>query len=113
VLAAAVRPGSLDSAIDAKSARVNDFSAFLERRTSIELIAFNGRIAAQLFATRALPHLSTRAISIPRVSLPSTSPANAGLTIEQKRRAWHNALRPYLKGAEPSSDACPMFGEPP
>ncbi len=101
VLAAAVRPGSLDAAIVPATAKPNDFAAFLERRPSIELIAFNGATAATLYVRQVLPRLPERARRIERVRLPSTSPAHAGLSLQRKCRSWHSALRPHLDADGP------------
>jgi double-stranded uracil-DNA glycosylase len=93
VLAAARRPGSLDSAIEAPSVVANDFNAFLKRYRSIELICLNGAAAATLFTRHAAPQLDPHAARVPRIRLPSTSPAHASLTFARKRAAWHKALR--------------------
>jgi double-stranded uracil-DNA glycosylase len=93
VLAAARRPGSLDSAIDAATVVTNDFNTFLARYRSIELICLNGTAAATLFTRHAVPQLDPHAARVPRVRLPSTSPAHASLTFARKRAAWHKALR--------------------
>ncbi len=93
VLAAAVRPGSLDSAIDPKSAVPNDFATFLARYRSVELIAFNGNTAARLFIRRVQPTLPRDAQRIATIALPSTSPANASIPLGRKRARWQAALR--------------------
>jgi double-stranded uracil-DNA glycosylase len=93
VLAAARRPGSLDSSIEATSVVTNDFNGFLARHRSIELICLNGTAAATLFTRHAAPQLDARAGRLPRVRLPSTSPAHASLAFARKRAAWHKALR--------------------
>jgi hypoxanthine-DNA glycosylase len=92
VLAAAVRPGSLDAAIDVSTAVPNDFAAFLSRYRTIELIALNGTAAATLFARRVAPTLPATARSLPTVALPSTSPANASLSVARKLARWRSAL---------------------
>ena len=88
-----IRPGSLDSAIDEKSAVVNDFRAFFTRHPDIERILFNGAKAEAAFLRRVLPDLDGKAVAIPRRRLPSTSPAHAGMRFEDKLAAWQTALR--------------------
>ena len=85
VLRAAQRPGSLDARIVAATAQPNDFAAFLDTQPQLQLIAFNGATAAKLFARLAAPTLQ----AAPRqVTLPSTSPAHASLSLAQKLRQW-------------------------
>ncbi len=90
------RPGSLDSRIDPGSVEVNDLGGLIRRCQQLALIAFNGARAEQEFERRVLPGLEPAASRIERVRLPSTSPAHAALGVEQKRRAWHDALGPAL-----------------
>jgi hypoxanthine-DNA glycosylase len=92
VVAAAERDGSLDSAIVASSVVVNDFAAFFARHPGIELVCFNGNTAAQLYRHRVLPTLSRAPGELPTRLLPSTSPAYATLTFEQKLARWSAAL---------------------
>jgi TDG/mug DNA glycosylase family protein len=92
VVAAAVRPGSLDAKIRRDSVEVNDFAAFLDAHPSIERICFNGATAAELFRRRVLPGLGARAPRGMHV-LPSTSPAHAGMPFAEKLHLWRCALR--------------------
>lgn len=92
----ASRPGSLDSAIDARSVRANDFRAFLERHEAVRLICFNGSTAQALFLKHALPALRTTDREIVRRRLPSTSPAHAAMRFQQKLALWREALEPFL-----------------
>jgi len=97
VLGASVRPGSMDADISIKTAEVNDFENFFSRHPSIEMIAFNGRKAEQLFGRLAvLP--SER--SVTTVSLPSTSPAYASLSKSDKVSAWRTGLSAVLANLE-------------
>lgn len=88
VLAACFREGSLDSDIDPESARANDFAGFLAAHPRIEVIHFNGQPARKLFERLVRPVLPEACRRIALVTLPSTSPANARLTLDDKRRAW-------------------------
>lgn len=92
VCAAAVRPGSLDAAILRASVVPNDFNTFLAAHPGIARIAFNGQPAARLFASAVAPGLAPEAACLPRVTLPSTSPAHAGMTPAAKCAAWRAGL---------------------
>lgn len=88
VLQACERQGSLDSAIMKEVP--NDFAEFLENHPNIKLIAFNGQKAASFFKK----HVRTNKEYI-FVILPSTSPANAGKSFEEKLKEW-KVIRNYL-----------------
>jgi hypoxanthine-DNA glycosylase len=87
VLAAATRPGSLDSSI-AADAIPNNFRAFFHIHPHIELICFNGRMAAKLYERHVMPSLTATQRAIERETLPSTSPANASFSLAQKMVRW-------------------------
>ena len=92
VLAACERPGSLDSAIRRETEIANDFGHFFRQQPAIRRILFNGQTAATLFRRHALgqwPQLGELEFR----TLPSTSPANAQRTFEEKLSAWAAALR--------------------
>lgn len=80
VLASCRRAGSLDSAI--RGAVPNAIPQLLERYPSIRKIACNGTCAMR-YLTRFFPEIAQRA-----VLLPSTSPAAAQLTFEEKLTRW-------------------------
>jgi TDG/mug DNA glycosylase family protein len=90
VLHACIRPGSLDSAIEAGSRVPNDFQSFFEQHRGIELICFNGAEAEKSYHKYVLPELNIN--SLKYVRLPSTSPAHAALSFEKKSAMWRNAL---------------------
>lgn len=94
VCAAAQRPGSLDSAIVRASVIPNDFSAFLAVHREIKLIAFNGAKAAELYRRRVLPGLPASLAAIRTEVLPSTSPAFAAMTFEEKLARWKTISLP-------------------
>ncbi|MBO9586267.1 MAG: DNA-deoxyinosine glycosylase [Flavobacterium sp.] len=75
------RVGSLDSAI--KNEIANDFEYFLETHPKIESILFNGQKAAAFF--KKYVHLTKEYQTF---TLPSTSPANAGKTFQDKLNEW-------------------------
>jgi hypoxanthine-DNA glycosylase len=94
VLAACERPGSLDRDIDPASARPNDFVAFFRAHPAITTVCCNGGTAARLFRRYVVTPGGTP--PLPLVTLPSTSPAHAGLPVAAKQRAWHRALAAAL-----------------
>ena len=85
------RPGSLDSSIDVASARANDFPGLLQRFPEIRAIFFNGATSEKYFRRLALPKLPAGS-EIELLRLPSTSPAHAGMSFEQKLAAWRRIL---------------------
>jgi hypoxanthine-DNA glycosylase len=88
VLAAAERPGSLDSSIVHASALANDFVAFYRSHPQIRFVYFNGRKAEELYGRFVLPGLSSEFAMLRYVSMPSTSPAHAGMTFAKKLERW-------------------------
>jgi len=90
-LQACCRPGSLDSNIDADSARANDFPRLLQRYPEIRAILFNGATAEKYFKQLVVPQLRDDS-DIELLRMPSTSPANAGMNFEQKLSAWQRLL---------------------
>jgi TDG/mug DNA glycosylase family protein len=93
VYAACEREGSLDSAI--RHAQLNDFPALLRRCPQLSTIAHNGgesfRHAKAVEKSLAQAGLAEQ-VTVHR--LPSTSPANASWTFEQKLTAWRAVLTP-------------------
>lgn len=81
VLQVCERKGSLDSAI--KNEVANDFEYFLKNHPKINHIFFNGQKAASFFKK----YVSLEK-DYPTTILPSTSPANAGKTFEEKLSEW-------------------------
>ena len=88
VLASSVRPGSLDAAIDTKSASPNDFATFFATHPGVKAIFFNGKAAAALYGKLVAPTLQNGSNDRRFTTLPSTSPANAAMRLEQKLAAW-------------------------
>ncbi len=91
VLASCVRKGSLDSDIRADSVVPNDLNSFLIWHPDITRIYFNGAKAEQCFLKYVHPSLGSTALTYRR--LPSTSPANAGMSYKEKLVAWQSALQ--------------------
>lgn len=89
VLQACERRGSLDSAIQEPVA--NDFEGLFAKCPELEVIVFNGKKAQQLFEkhvvkSQVLPE------GLKYIVLPSTSPANAMMSFEDKRLFWQEKL---------------------
>jgi hypoxanthine-DNA glycosylase len=83
VYAACKREGSLDSAIE--EPQLNDLASLRQRAPQLAAVAHNGGESA-----RAMRH--TRALGVPVLRLPSTSPANASWSFERKLAAWREAF---------------------
>jgi hypoxanthine-DNA glycosylase len=92
VLHSCVRSGSLDAAIEHRTARPNDLLGLLSTAGSVRRICCNGGtayFALKRYFGRAL------AADFPQIELcrlPSTSPANAGWSYARKLTAWERAL---------------------
>ncbi len=86
VLHSCSRKGSLDADIDEASLIPNDFAAFFRRHPKITHVFFNGAKAEQCYRKHVLPFMEVKHLEYQR--LPSTSPAHAFLTYEQKLEAW-------------------------
>jgi len=93
VCASARRKGSLDA--DIKSEKFNDFVSFFKKHKHIKLICFNGRTAEEKFRKGILPEIPDRIFEFQ--SLPSTSPAYAGMSYNQKLARWRKALKKNVK----------------
>ncbi len=87
VLRLCERKGSLDSSICNDSIIANDFRTFFLEQQNINNVYFNGSKAEQEFEKRVLPTLSGIK-QMKYMRLPSTSPAMARLTKEEKFTKW-------------------------
>ena len=86
------RQGSLDSNIQKHQLEANDIPALLNQYGNIRLVACNGATSEKYFnqlVRKQLPDV------IEVLRLPSTSPAHAGMTYEQKLSRWR-VIRDYL-----------------
>jgi hypoxanthine-DNA glycosylase len=88
VLRQCYREGSLDAAIRGDSEAANDFVAFFRAQRSIHTVFFNGRKAESAFRRHVLEQIAELGREFRYVRLPSTSPAHAGRSFEQKLAAW-------------------------
>jgi double-stranded uracil-DNA glycosylase len=80
VVGSCSRPGSADARIT--DPVFNDIAGFVAAHPSLRLVALNGNTAARFYS-----RMSTD-IPIPSITLPSTSPANARLTLNEKTECW-------------------------
>ena len=93
------RNGSLDSAIRNQTLQPNDFADFFTRHRKIRRVFFNGGKAEEVFRRRVLPTLGALGEALTLTRLPSTSPAYAVLSFEQKLAAWR-AVATALREAQ-------------
>ncbi len=94
VLETCTRTGSLDTRIDDKSIKVNDFVSFFDKHPAITQVFFNGSKAETEFKKRVLPALSGKLVKrLVFTRLPSTSPAHAGMAKDVKMKAWKSLLQ--------------------
>ena len=93
VLSSSVRPGSMDSDIDDSTAEPNDFFEFFESNTDIRLVCFNGQKAAKMFKDLILDGHPELRPQFQFETLPSTSPAYASMSFEEKLAIWSIVLR--------------------
>lgn len=87
VLAGCRREGSSDASI--RDARANDIPGFLRDHPTVRTVAINGR-AAEKWLRRVHPAVWEME-GIVVLALPSTSPANARLSVEEKVALWRSA----------------------
>jgi hypoxanthine-DNA glycosylase len=91
VLASCRRKSSLDARIETFSEIINDFESFFSSHPRISDVFFNGRKAERSFFRKVLPLLGSRTLNYH--FLPSTSPANASISYENKLKAWQELIR--------------------
>jgi double-stranded uracil-DNA glycosylase len=91
VIQICTRSSSLDSDIVASSVVPNNFREFFAEHHRLQRVCLNGGKAAQLFRR----HVTDRLPAAERLEifeLPSTSPAHAAMSFEQKLQRWQLAL---------------------
>lgn len=96
VMRSCERSGSLDSNIANHTIETNPFSHFFETHPKISALFFNGGKAETVYQRKVAPTLSPSHTSLPQYRLPSTSPAMAMLSREEKLAAWRKILD-YLR----------------
>ncbi|MBW1682572.1 MAG: DNA-deoxyinosine glycosylase [Deltaproteobacteria bacterium] len=87
VLESVERQGSSDTNIDISTAFPNDLVAFLYKHAEIRHIFFNGSKAESLFHKLVMPEIDNIS-GIELTRLPSTSPANTHMSVDEKLEAW-------------------------
>ena len=98
VLQSCERAGSLDARIAPASIVANDFRGFFVRHPHIERVCFNGASAEALFRRHVVGTL-VDATHLTYVRLPSTSPANASISMSAKADAWRIGLAAHATPA--------------
>ena len=96
VLRSCHRPGSLDSDIDPASVEPNAFAEFFAKHEHVRAVFCNGGAAFRLYRQRVVPTLAAPFAGLPVTQLPSSSPAHASRSFDDKRRAWLAAIGPVL-----------------
>lgn len=91
-----LRKGSLDA--DISDVEANDFKSLFAAAPEIHTVFFNGQKSAALFRKLVLPDLNR---TLKFVTLPSTSPANASVSSEEKEAAWKQVLA-VMQTGEPT-----------
>jgi len=86
VLKSCEREGSLDSSIERETLEPNDFRGFFRTHPHVRHVFFNGATAEACFNRHVMNKLALNHIAFGR--LPSTSPAHAARSFEDKLRAW-------------------------
>ena len=91
VVAEAERPGSLDSDIRSSTVCYNPIDQLIDSLPKLKCILLNGGAAMTLFKRAGFDQIATEK-GMDFFQLPSTSPAHASITIDEKRVAWHAVL---------------------
>ena len=100
-LHSAARPGSsLDSAIDLTTETPNDIPGFIRTHKQLRAVFFNGTKSESVFKRLVEPCMKSDEELLAEITkrpvvfrrLPSTSPANAGMSPEKKLDAWSEIL---------------------
>lgn len=86
VVKSCIREGSLDANIDSNSLVINDFTTFFSNHPHIMQVCFNGTKAQTYYKRFVLKQVNCSTIRYSQ--LPSTSPANAAISLEEKFKAW-------------------------
>ncbi|MEO6422150.1 MAG: DNA-deoxyinosine glycosylase [Candidatus Nitrotoga sp.] len=87
VLKSCSRESSLDSDINNNTIMLNDFASFYNNHSHIHRVYFNGAKAESLYMKHVQQFL-LNSLNIEYIRLPSTSPANAAFSFNEKLGAW-------------------------
>jgi len=88
VLKSGSRPGSMDAAIDAECAMPNDFASLYTDHPELTLVCFNGQAAGRLFRDLVPDKVQGSLSAIRYITMPSTSPAYAAMSVVDKLDRW-------------------------
>jgi len=92
VLQSCTREGSLDAAIKMESIKINDFQLFFNQHPKLKTICFNGSKAETIYKKHVLPTVKNNFSHLQYSKLPSTSPAYAAMSSQQKYVIWSNTV---------------------
>ena len=92
VLMSCQRNGSLDSAIEHASIQPNDFATFYTDHPGLTHVFFNGAKAEETYRRFVLSKLLADQAHLHYKRLPSTSPAHATMSYQEKLKAWRQIL---------------------
>ncbi len=87
------RQGSLDAKIRQETIQENDFISLFRENPNISRVFFNGARAEKEYLKRVLPKVTGPARNLKLARLPSTSPAMARLSFDEKAYAWSEIIR--------------------
>ena len=96
------RRGSLDANIAESSIVVNDIAAFLKRYRGIRRVFFNGAKSEHIYTRHVLAKVGKISRPIAYERLPSTSPAHAALSQQEKLRQWQAVAAEMRPKSKPS-----------
>ena len=102
VLRVADRPGSADASIVPGSEVINDFATFFAEHRRIDHVFFNGAKAEDLYRRLVAKQSAAVGAGLAMRRLPSTSPANAALSLTEKLVAWR-VVRETVQGVGQSA----------
>ena len=90
-----LREGSSDSTI--RDVAQNDIAGFIDENPSVRAIFLNGRTGAGKIFSRFFKDFSAEFPDVDVLVMPSTSPANAAVSLAEKIECW-SAVKGYLDG---------------
>ena len=92
VLHSCARRSSLDADIQENSIRPNAIAPLLQQFPAIRRVFFNGSKSEQAFRRYVLPEIGPKRPDLTYRRLPSTSPAHAARSLQEKLAAWRALL---------------------
>jgi len=92
VLKSCKRAGSLDSSIETNSEQANDFEKLISDYGSIRAVFFNGATAERLYKKYIISSGLIQNRNLLYHRLPSTSPAYASISYQEKLAQWRKVL---------------------